>query len=1023
MRGRVVLVMLLLAAPSAHASAMGVAVDPSRRFDHPWTPLHASAVPRPASDEILGLSGSWGLWPDPTPAVAEEAVARGLAPASIPVPSARIGRGFEAKDSALLVREVDIPSWWRDREVKLDCEGMFERARLFLNGALVVDHVGWTPFERDVTRMLRFGERNRLAVWITMEGYGPPDRLRKRKGGYPDLGGILRPIFLHAVPRAHVLDVFVTSWQNDGGWRLETQLTFLNSGARAETLAVEGELVEAGGRRAPLGWLQASVSLAPGERRTDTYVGAVGRVRGWTAETPDLYRLLLHVRQGSERYEVAERFGFREVRVEGEALRLNGRPIQLRGMAYKGGPADYAGAAPEAVLRDEMELMKRANVNAVRLGWAFRPPALHRVCDEKGIYVISSVGPDQYRPTQAIAEQQYLEAFMALKNSPSILMWELQNENPRVDDAVYHAVMDLGRALDPQRLFIHPGATYAGLDLVCPHYQPRLFDTARRDGRPFLPTEYAHVPAYELERLKLDPGIDDLWGYALKRGWDLVREAPWAIGAIAFGWRDPYYRDGSGRLVPALHYEARWGVVDELLHPKPEYHHLFKVYAPIGVSTQPLAVAGAVGLWIENRFDFTDLRDVPATWTLLGSGGPVRSGKWRMTLPPRTQAVIPLPIALLPRSGEGDRFELSFWDDEGRLVQRDLIPYLRGDEAAEAEPGRALSPVRLDHGDPLLTVSWGGGSYRFDKTLGLLRWATLGSESLLLSGPELNQRVSFPRASWELAPAFRTETRRVSPVALESFETRPIDRGLPEVVTRHRYPSGPLVTRFRIDGAGRLTVTCTLPPDAYGVSWRFPVTARSALDETAKGQNRPRPFAERLSWRHNGLWSWYPDGHVGANAGVAHFVTHTDLAAHDPQTRATRFNTAFLAVGPSDRSLGFVIEDPTARIHVQPQFPYNELELFVQGRAEDDFDYFDRTGPLEALPHALSEPHRTFSFQVRLVDRAGLDALERRELDPQRVLLQRARFWERARAEAAANATSAVSGGGTVRGLPASYPE
>jgi beta-galactosidase len=1007
-----------IAAMSAGAALLLILLagaDPARRFDHPWTPPHGQD-----GADVLDLSGTWGLWPDPTEATASEAVRSGAPPSEVRVPSARIGRGFEAQDSALLVREVEIPGSWTRRRVKLKCEGTFERARVFLNGSLVVDHVGWTPFERDLTDQVRFGARNRLAVWITMEGYGPSDRLRRRKGGYPDLGGILRPIFVHAVPPAHVSDVELRSAHEDGAWRLKSDLTFTNAGPRPETIDIEGELLDARGGRTRLEWLHAAVALSPGERRTVSDEGPAGPVRPWSAEDPNLYRLRIAVRTAGERYEVVERFGFRELRVEGEALTLNARRIQLRGIAYKGGPADHAGAAPEDVLRDEVERIKRANVNAVRLGWAFRGPALHRLCDEKGLYVISSVGADQFRLGRALAEQQYLEAFMALKNSPSVLMWELQNENPRTDDPVYHAVIDLGRALDPQRLFVHPGASYAGLDLVAPHYQPRLFAADRRDGRPFLPTEYAHVPAYELDRLQQDPGIHELWGYALKRGWDLVRAAPWVIGAVTFAWRDPYYRDGSGDLVPALHNEARWGVVDERLRPKPEYHHLFKVYAPIRVATQPVVLGGAPPrIWIENRHDFTDLRDVRATWTLIGPHGPVRTGDWPLALPPRSQATVMLPAGLLPQPGAGDRFELSFHDREGRLLQRDLIPFVWDEDGAPAtEP--AGVPPRIEERDGLVIVSWPGGSWRFDRSLGLLRWATLGDETLLLSGPELNQRLAFPRESWELAPAVRSETRRVSALALEGFEVRADGVGGAEVLARHRHATGPLLVRFRIDGRGRLTMTATLPPEAYGVSFRFPVTSRSALDAARKAENRPRPFAERISWRHHGLWSWYPEGHVGASAGISALVDHSDLAPHDPRNRATRLNTAFFSLGPADRSLAFVIEDEAARIHVQPQFRYNEVELFVQGRPDDDYDYFDRTGPLEALPHALSAEQRTFRFQVRLVDSAGLEALERRELDPHHVLVERARFWQRARAQAAREETR---GEGTLRGLPASYPE
>ncbi|MFC1619998.1 glycoside hydrolase family 2 TIM barrel-domain containing protein [Candidatus Neomarinimicrobiota bacterium] len=999
-------------------------IEPDILFQYSWTPLHENTVKQAVdAPTVLNLKGAWDFWPDLNEHQAKDVITGKVskrAPNQLEIPASSIGWGFDAEQSGLFVRKFTIPKSWSEQEVLLKCEGTFERAQVFLNGNRITDHIGWTPYEVNLTSHLRPGHENTIAIYIRMEGYAPPDRYRIRKGGYPDTGGILRPIWVHAVPRIYVKDIYLIPGKDEQGkWNLETRIALYNSTGRSKTISLKGQLISPEGREIQLEWLGGNIEVPAGQRIMVIKSGPVNRILPWSAESPNLYHLALSISQGRVKTIAVERFGFRAVEIEGEQLLVNGQPVTFKGIAYKGGHADFGNASPFAVLSEEVELMKRANVNTVRLGWAFKAPALHWVCDEKGLYVISSIGPDQFQFDDPLAIQQYCEAFMCLKNSPSILIWELQNENPRTPTPAYTQIMELSRRIDPYRKFCHPGASYEGLDFICPHYLPASFGEEKRDGRPFLPTEYAHTPSYELDKLKYDPGIHDLWGYSLKRGWDIIRKHPWVVGCITFAWRDPYVRDRSGKIVPALHHESRWGVVDESFRIKPEYHHLFKVYAPVQVSDKPILVDSErhPTLTIENQYDHTNLSEITSEWEILDSDSITRRGTWKLDVEPRTIAEVRVPE--IPEHQGKYILRLSFRDSSGRLVQRVMLPYTWGEVSPQLSHSPAKGDMQIKYEGDFAIISWQGGAYWFDSTLGLLRRVEVGDEVMDLTGPDLNQRIALPRAGrwfdWRTGIGTATEnwTRRVFSQGLEKFEVSvAADASMAKVETLHGYQNGSMKSVWEIHPDGLIKLTVMLPPQGYGVSWRFPVTSRHVTEEM-KNANLLHRFPERLSWRKYGLWSWYPADHLGSNIGVSSF-----LNPHDPQNHAMKINAAFVGIGPSDKSINMVIRDPEAQIHVKCHFWYNEFEVFIQGRLEDDYDYFDRTNPLKALPHALSEEHRTYSFSLQFVNGNELSALEDRELDTYNLLIDRNWFWS--------NFTDDLSAGdlkGTVKGLSPKYTE
>ncbi|MBN2412474.1 hypothetical protein JXQ31_12360 [candidate division KSB1 bacterium] len=997
-------------------------ITQASRLLYLWTPVHESTVERALeAASTINLEGNWKFLPDPD-STKISGLVTGHFPlensASIHIPAACIGWGFQAEKSAAFIRTFDLADSWSSRNILLKSEGMFERAQIFINGHIITEHIGWTPFERDITNLVHPGQ-NQIIVLITMQGYAPANRLRIRKGGYPDTGGILRPLLICSVPKTHVRDLFLIPKQSkSGNWSLEAQIVLANTSNQTSQIHLRGSLRTAEGGLTDLPEMDKTITVPPQSQVRCLLSDDVKDIGAWSAESPNLYYFILSINDGKNQTFSAERFGFRTAEIRGEQYLLNGKPIFLRGIGYKGGHADYGNASPRPVLEQEMELMKQANVNTVRLGWAFKSPDLHRVCDEKGIYVISGIGGDQYYLNDDLHLQQYFEAFNCLKNCPSVLIWELMNENPRVPTPAIKKIIEVGKQIDPYRKFCHPGASYKELDFICPHYQPGLFAADRRDGRPFLPTEYAHTPAYELDKLKLDPGIHDLWGYSIKRGWDIVRQSPWVIGIITFAWRDPCIRNAEGEIIPALHNEAKWGIVNELFHKKPEYDHLFKVYSPVQVLEKSLTVkAGETPeLTLENGYDFTNLKQLNITWRLLDSGKLLQQGNWEPDLPPHKTGQFKTPA--MPDKPRSTILQLIF-KDKDRLVQRVEIPFRWPDMPIKKETPAAQGKTVLVQDSAEVEIKWDHGSYFFDRESGTLCRVRVGDEELMLRGLDLNQRIALPAQGrwfdWKNGNSTATTnwTQRVFSLGLKNMQI--IQSGDSSTVVlsiTHRYSNGDLETRWAIFPDGRIKITATLPPQGYGLSLRFPVFCRTVTEEM-KSRNLYKRFAERLAWCKNSLWSWLPEDHLGRNIGIASL-----LNPHDPQNNAMKINTAYFAVGPDDKSINLIISDPQARIHTRCHSYYNEFELFIQGRLEDDYDYFDRTNPLRAMPQALDE-QRTYSFFIRFVDKNSLEQIEKVELDPYYTLVSRAEFWDNFHDDLSVGNKT----GSTVKGLTPFYKE
>ena len=424
--------------------------------------------------------------------------------------------------------------------------------------------------------------------------------------------GIIREVTLRARPAGGVTDVFVHASYSEG---LGTLLV-----DTAEPAAVE--IAELG------------LSTTSGQ-------SIEMPVEPWSAESPRLYELV--VSTASERLVV--QVGFRTVSVEGGVLSVNGRPIVLRGVNRHEHDPDFGRAVTNSVMLDELALMKRNNINAIRTSHYPPHPALLDAADRLGFYVIDECdiethgfGMFEWRRNpsdEPIWTEAYLDRAERMverdKNHPSIIMWSLGNEAGTGKNFV--AMANWIRERDPSRPIHYEGdydceyvdvwsrmyASHAEVAAIGVREEPALDDKsldARRRAMPFVLCEYAHA---------MGNGPGGLTEYQ-----DLFEQHPRLAGGFIWEWLEHGIRRADGSMA----YGGDFGevvhdgnfVIDGLVsadrEPRPQLADLAAVFAPVvmTVAAEPWQVT------LESRYDVIDTSHLQFAWVVDGSAGEVSRG-------------------------------------------------------------------------------------------------------------------------------------------------------------------------------------------------------------------------------------------------------------------------------------------------------------------------------------------------------------------------------------------------------------
>ncbi|SOD62730.1 beta-galactosidase [Streptomyces zhaozhouensis] len=619
-----------------------------------FSPGHGDLPPRawrPASDAArLSLDGTWDFRLSDTAEGADTAfataedfrpdAAAGWHPLAVPGHWVLQGHGAPAYTNVRYPFPVDPPrvptenptgdhrrvfdlpeEWPEDGESVLRFDGVESCARVWLNGReLGVFQGSRLPHEFAVGGLLRRAG-NVLAVRVHQWSAG--SYLEDQDMWW--LPGIFREVNLLHRPAGAVEDHFVHA-----GFDHATGEGVL----RVESSPAGRVLVP-----------ELGLDLATGEE-------ARVPVEPWTAETPRLYTGEL-VTEG-ERVEL--RIGFRTVAIEDGLFKVNGRRVLFRGVNRHEFHPERGRALDLATMREDVLLMKRNNINAVRTSHYPPHPAFLQLCDELGLWVVDEcdlethgfcdfedwrgnpVADERFTPALVDRARRMVERD---KNHPSVVVWSLGNECGAGEGL--GAMSRWIRERDPERAVHYENdhtsrdsdfysrmyAPHAEVELIGRREEEALEDPeldAHRRSSPFLLCEYAHA---------MGNGPGGLAEYQR-----LFREHERCQGGFVWEWIDHGFPKTTADGVPYFGYGGDFGeelhdgsfVCDGLLFPdrtpSPGLLEYRKVIEPVLMEIDP--VAGVVE--VRNDQDFADLGAFAFEWVYEVEGESVAGGP--LTVPP-----------------------------------------------------------------------------------------------------------------------------------------------------------------------------------------------------------------------------------------------------------------------------------------------------------------------------------------------------------------------------------------------------
>ena len=721
-------------------------------------------------------------------------------------------------------RTITIPSDWTDKQVIAHFGSVTSNIYLWVNG----QYVGYAEdakvaAEFDVTPYIHSGEN-----LIAFQTFRWCDGSYHEDQDFWRLSGVGRSCYLYAQDKTeHIQDIRITPdlINNYKDGTLAVKIWAVGkSDARLTLLDAAGKEVAS----------QTVKSWQESQPKQGGVVLHVNNPQKWTAETPYLYTL--KIEYGHQ--VTTQRVGFRKVEIKDAQLLVNGKPIYIKGVNRHEMDPDGGYVVSRERMIQDLQLMKRFNINAVRTCHYPDDPLWYDLCDEYGIYLCAEANQESHgflyqNPSPSkdpIFRQQIVERNqhnVAVNfNHPSVIIWSLGNET--ADSENFTAARQWILSQDQSRpIQYEPAGEGANTDIFCPMYMIQWhcegYAKDNRKQKPLIQCEYNHVMGNS--------------GGGLKEYWDLVRKYPKFQGGFIWDFVDQalHGKDKQGRDIytyggdynkydPSDNNFNCNGLVSPDRVPNP---HMYETgYEYQNIWTEPVDITQGK-LRIRNEYFFRDLSNYVMDWTLLCDGRVIRSGQVeQISCAPQGTVEVTLPLGNCDGAGEyllNVDYKLKNAEplmQKGQTVAYQQLTVKAGTLALQDATAKLPSlKVKDSKRDTLLSVTNDAVNIQFNKVSGFMVRYTVADRQLLGEGGVL--RPNFWRALTDndMGGQFQKDNKvwKNPTLNLVTFHAEKVKKPQPCVVVTAVYDmpdvKAQLTLTYHISGDGRIKVVEQLKTD------------------------------------------------------------------------------------------------------------------------------------------------------------------------------------------------------------------
>ena len=558
------------------------------------------------------------------------------------------------------------------REIFLHFGAAKSALEVYVNGEFVGYSQGsMTPHEFNVTKVLKPGEN---VITAKLYRYSDGSYLEDQDMWW--LCGIYREVYLFAEPKLCLRDFyFKTDFDDsytDSNVTLNMYINNYNN-IRGKMTAT-AKLIDSNNGEILLGTKETELS---GGNEAVTFTETVKAPEKWSAETPNLYTLVMTIELDGKIICVKTyKVGFKKVEIKGEKIYYNGMPLMIKGVNRHDFDCDNGWAVPREIYTQDLDIMKQNNINSIRTSHYPDDPYFYDMCNKYGFYVMDECEVETHgvrrkgvpgsNPvwTGAVVDRMQ-RMVLRDRNNPCVFMWSLGNEAG--DGSNFMEMKKAALALDNSRQFHYEGdfdltksdvisRMYPTKDIMekLGNKQPitiSLYDNIANqlaadskpikaemyEGKPVVLCEYAHSMENSLGNFQ--EYIDDFEKYDNMCGgfiWDFVDQALHVkdengndnyLYGTDFQGQEPHKLidiPNTTAMTGSNVYFCANGIIGADRKPHPQIVEVKHGYQNIGIT----AVDASNGEFkLKNKFLFTNLSDFNCKWVIKAESEEVLSGE------------------------------------------------------------------------------------------------------------------------------------------------------------------------------------------------------------------------------------------------------------------------------------------------------------------------------------------------------------------------------------------------------------